>query len=66
MIITNGVHIGDGMIAAVGSVITKDILDYAVVAGTPVKILRYRYTLEQISELNKIAWWDWTDEKKKM
>lgn len=61
--ITNGANIGNGVIVAAGSVITKDIPDYAVVAGVPAKILRYRYTPEQISELNKIAWWDWTDEK---
>lgn len=60
-IITNGSNIGNGVIAGAGSVITKDIPDYAIVAGVPARIIRYRYTPEQIEKLNKIAWWDWTD-----
>ncbi len=63
VIITNGAYIGNGVIAAAGAVITKDVPDYAVVAGVPAKIIRYRYTSNQINELNKIAWWDWPDEK---
>jgi len=63
VIITNGANIGNGVIAAAGAVITKDVPDYAVVAGVPARIVRYRYTPEQIQKLNKIAWWDWTDEQ---
>lgn len=43
--------------------ITKDVPDYAVVAGVPARIIRYRFSPEQIAELNRIAWWDWPDEK---
>ncbi len=60
-IITNGANIGNGVIAGAGSVITKDIPDYAIVVGAPARIIRYRYMPEQIEKLNKIAWWDWTD-----
>lgn len=63
VLITNGADIGNGVIAAAGAVITKDVPDYAVVAGVPARIIRYRFTPAQINELNKIAWWDWTDEK---
>ncbi len=63
VIITNGADIGNGVIAAAGAVITKDVPDYAVVAGIPARIMRYRYTSEQIDALNEIAWWDWSDEK---
>ncbi len=50
---------------AVGAtvVVKKDVPDYAVVAGVPARIIRYRYLPHQIKALNKIAWWDWTDEK---
>jgi hypothetical protein len=61
--ITNGANIGNGVIAGAGSVITKDVPDYAVVVGIPAHIIRYRYTKNQIDALNKIAWWDWSDEK---
>ena len=59
VIVTNGSNIGNGVIAAAGAVITKDIPDYAVVAGVPAKIIRYRFSEEQIQKLNEIKWWDW-------
>ena len=63
VIITNGSNIGNGVIAAAGAVITKDVPDYAVVMGIPARIVRYRYTPKQIEQLNKIQWWNWSDEK---
>lgn len=35
-----GVTIGDGVIAAVNSTITKDVPPYALVAGTPAKVIK--------------------------
>jgi maltose O-acetyltransferase len=35
-------HIGKGVIVGAGSVVTKDIPDYAIVGGNPAKIIRYR------------------------
>ncbi|MBE5936745.1 MAG: CatB-related O-acetyltransferase [Lachnospiraceae bacterium] len=63
VLVTNSANIGNGVIAAAGAVITKDVPDYAVVAGIPARIIRYRYTPEQITALNKIAWWNWTDDE---
>lgn len=63
VIITNSSNIGNGVIAGAGAVITKDVPDYPVVAGIPARIIRYRYTEEQIKALNKISWWNWTDER---
>lgn len=63
VIITNGANIGNGVIAAEGAVITKDIPDYAVVAGVPARIIKYRFLPYKIDALNKIAWWNWSDEK---
>lgn len=40
-IILKGVTIGKGAIVAAGSVVTKDVPDYAVVAGNPAKIVKY-------------------------
>lgn len=61
--ITNGSNIGNGVIAGAGAVITKDVPDYAVVVGVPAKIIRYRYTPEQIKALNTIQWWNWSDDE---
>jgi acetyltransferase-like isoleucine patch superfamily enzyme len=40
-IIIKGVTIGKGAIVASGSVVTKDVPDYAIVAGNPAEIKRY-------------------------
>lgn len=37
-----GVHVGEGAILAAGSIITKDVPDYAIVAGVPAKIIKTR------------------------
>lgn len=63
VIITNSANIGNGVIAGAGAVITKDVPDYAVVVGVPARIIRFRYTSEEIDALNKIAWWGWSDEE---
>ena len=62
VIITNGAYIGNGVIAGAGSIITKDIPDYAIVVGVPARIIRYRYEPECIDALNRIAWWAWSDD----
>ncbi|MCM1182002.1 MAG: CatB-related O-acetyltransferase [Roseburia sp.] len=62
-LVTNYANIGNGVIAGAGTIITKDVPDYAVVVGAPARILRYRYSPEEIAALNKIAWWDWSDDE---
>lgn len=42
VIILPGVKIGNGCIVGAGSVVTKDIPDYAIAAGNPAKVIRYR------------------------
>ena len=62
-IIMRGVTIGNGAIIAAGSVVTKDIEPYSVVAGVPARHLRYRFDKAQIQELEKIQWWNWDEQK---
>lgn len=52
-------HIGDGSVIGAGSIVTKDIPDYAVVAGNPAKVIKYRYTEAQIQQIKATHWWDW-------
>lgn len=61
--VTNFSNIGNGVIAGAGAVITKDVPDYAIVLGVPAKIVGYRYEPQQIAALNRIQWWNWTDEE---
>jgi acetyltransferase-like isoleucine patch superfamily enzyme len=59
VIITAGVNIGNGAVIGAGSVVTKDVKPYAIVGGTPAKIIRYRFDENTIEELNKICWWNY-------
>lgn len=61
--ILSGVTIGDGAVVAAGAVVTKDVPQYAIVGGVPAKIIKYRYSQEEIEMLNDAAWWDWPEEK---
>jgi acetyltransferase-like isoleucine patch superfamily enzyme len=56
--IIDGVKIGNGAIIAAGSIVTKDIPDYAIVGGIPAKIIRYRFSPKEIEFLLKFNWWD--------
>ncbi|MDR0905632.1 MAG: CatB-related O-acetyltransferase, partial [Oscillospiraceae bacterium] len=53
--------IGDGAIIAAGAVVNDDVPPYAIVAGVPGKVKKYRYTPEQIDVLLRVKWWDWDD-----
>ena len=60
--IKNGVNIGDGAIIGAHSVVTKDVPPYAIVAGNPAKIIRYRFNEETIQKLLRLKWWEFDDE----
>jgi acetyltransferase-like isoleucine patch superfamily enzyme len=63
--IMSGVKIENGAVIAACSVVTKDVPPYAIVGGNPAKIIRYRFTPEQIENLLKIKWWEWDQTKLK-
>lgn len=55
-VIFTGVHIYRGAIVAAGSIVTKDVPPYAIVAGNPAKIKGHRFTEEQIVEHETILY----------
>lgn len=58
VIVMGGVTIGDGAVIGAGSIVTKDVPPYAIVAGVPAKIIRYRFSEEIVKELQNIKWWN--------
>jgi acetyltransferase-like isoleucine patch superfamily enzyme len=56
-------RIGDGSIIAANAVVNSNVPDYAVVAGVPAKVIKYRFNDNQIDVLNRVKWWEWDDDK---
>lgn len=57
-LILKGVTIGDGAIVGGSAVVTKDVPPYAIAVGNPAKIVRYRFSPEDIEFLRRLRWWD--------
>lgn len=60
-IIMPGIEIGDGAVIGAGSIVTKDVKPYEIVAGNPAKHIKYRFNQEFVQELLEIKWWEWED-----
>ena len=52
--ILKGVTVGRGAVVAAGAVVTKDVPPYAIVGGNPAKVIKYRFTPEEIEQHDKI------------
>lgn len=58
-IVMGGVVVGDGSIVAAGAVVTKNVPPFAIVAGVPAKIIKYRFPDHIISEMLRLNWWEY-------
>ena len=57
-VILPGVHIGDGAIIGLNSVVGSDVPPYTVVAGDPARVTRKRFDDELIELMLEWKWWD--------
>lgn len=65
VIILPGVTISNNAIIAAGSVVSKDVPEFAVVAGVPAKVVKYRLTEKEQEAVKDLDWWNWTEEEMK-
>lgn len=63
--IKQGVEIGDGAVIATGAVVTRDVEPYAIVGGVPANFIKYRFDEDTIVLLEKLKWWEKSDEELK-
>lgn len=62
-LIKSGVNVGHGAVIGGGAVVSEDVPPYAVVAGNPATLRRFRFAPEQIAALLRVRWWEWTVEE---
>ena len=55
--------IGDGCVIAERSLVLKDCEPYSIYAGTPAKLVRYRFPEAVRAQLLECRWWDWPYER---
>jgi acetyltransferase-like isoleucine patch superfamily enzyme len=56
--ILRGVTIGDGAVVGANSLVRTSVPPYAIVAGSPARIIKFRFPDEIIRGLVESAWWD--------
>ncbi|HWG08657.1 MAG TPA: CatB-related O-acetyltransferase [Solirubrobacteraceae bacterium] len=61
--VLTGLTVGDGAVVGSRAVVTKSVPPYAIVAGNPARILRYRFDSETRERLLALRWWEWSDEE---
>lgn len=55
--IAPGINIGVGSVIGMNSVVTKDVPPYSIVAGSPARLIRSRFSPERVTALLNSKWW---------
>ncbi len=59
VVIMPGVSIGQGAVVGSHSVVTRDVVAYAIVAGAPARPIRQRFPAAIAAAIDSTAWWNW-------
>jgi acetyltransferase-like isoleucine patch superfamily enzyme len=62
-LISGPVTVGHGAIVAAGAVVLRDIPPYAIAAGNPAQVIRYRFSPDIVAAMLRIAWWTWPPDR---
>lgn len=57
----SGIKIGNGAVVANNSHVVKNVDDYCIVGGNPAKLIKKRFSDEEIKKLLKLEWWKLDD-----
>jgi hypothetical protein len=55
--IARGVTIGDGAVVAARALVLEDVPPYAIVGGSPARVLRPRFDEAVIERMLRLQWW---------
>jgi acetyltransferase-like isoleucine patch superfamily enzyme len=62
-VIMKGIRVDDGSIIGAGSVVTRDVPPYAIMVGNPAKVLKLRFSENDVEYLLGLKWWEFSREK---
>ncbi|WP_299499970.1 chloramphenicol acetyltransferase [uncultured Roseobacter sp.] len=57
------VTVGHGAVVASGSIVTRSVDPYTIVAGVPAKPIRERQPVAIADRMMALAWWDWDHDR---
>lgn len=61
-LLNRDISIGTGAVIGARSIVTKDVPAYAIVAGSPARVIRYRFSEDIIERLLALEWWNYGPE----
>lgn len=65
-IIRRGIKVGNFSVIGSNSFVNKDVPEFAVVAGSPARVIKYRFTPELREKIKQSNYWEYPPEKAKI
>ncbi len=59
VILKRGITLHTGCVVGAGSVVTRDVPPYTIVAGNPARVIRKRFSSELCQRLLATEWWNY-------